>query len=94
VKARNAWALGLAAVALALASLRHRRRAHAACDRLPIMEGLALRGEWEGWWESEQADPSDEITSETPLRITGLFINPSQDGETVDGSFTLRAVQP
>jgi hypothetical protein len=58
---RNAWALGLAAVALAIASLRHRRRAHAACDRLPIMEGLALRGEWEGWWESGQADPSDEI---------------------------------
>lgn len=61
---RNVWALSLAAACLALASLRHRRQRHAACDRLPIMEGLALRGEWEGWWESEQADPSDEIGGE------------------------------
>lgn len=62
--ARNVCALGVAAVALVLASLRHRKRKHSACDRLPIMEGLALRGEWEGWWESEQADPSDEIGGE------------------------------
>jgi hypothetical protein len=66
VKPRNLLALSLAAAALALANLRHRRRQHAACDRLPIVEGLALRSEWEGWWQSEQADPSDEIARETP----------------------------